>query len=69
MAFVTQFAATEGQTSYSNNVLIGARIKVFREGVYQYTQSGVNYIIRVGATILFVPALVADERIRIQTIE
>lgn len=69
MTFVTQFAATEGQTAYNNNAIIGERVKVLREGLYQYTQLGANYVIRVGGTILFVPALSAGERIRIQTID
>ncbi len=69
MAFLTEFQATEGQTSYVNNILSGKRVKVWREGVYQYTQLGVNYIFRAGNTILFVPALALNERVRIQTID
>lgn len=68
MAFVVNFTATAGQTSYVNNLLIGKKVKVLREGLYQYTQLGNNYIIKAGNTILFVPALFLNERIRIQTI-
>lgn len=69
MGFIVEFIATPGQTAYSNNILIGKPVKVFREGFYQYTQLGANYIYRAGNTILFVPALSAAERIRIQTID
>jgi hypothetical protein len=57
-----------GETNYFNSVLAGEKIKVFREGLYQY-RIGVNRIIPTGTgTILFIPAFSPGERIRIQTI-
>jgi hypothetical protein len=51
-----------------NAVLAGERVKVFREGLYQYKIGG-NRIIPAGTgTILFIPAFYDGERIRIQTI-
>lgn len=69
MAFVVEFTASANQTSYINNAINGKKIKVLREGLYQYTQLGSNYIIKAGNTILFVPALALNERIRVQTID
>lgn len=57
-----------GDTNYFNAVLAGEKVKVFREGLYQYRIGG-NRIISTGTgTILFIPAFGPNERIRIQTL-
>jgi hypothetical protein len=59
---------SDGDTNYFNAVLAGERVKIFREGLYQYKIGG-NRIIPTGTgTILFIPAFYSGERIRIQTI-
>jgi hypothetical protein len=61
-------APADGATNYYNPGLAGKKIKVFREGLYQY-KSGVNRIIPTASgTIIFIPAQWVGERIRIQTI-
>lgn len=72
MAIVIQFtvgnpgAPADGAANYYNPGLSGKKLKVFREGVYQY-KSGQNFIIIPGpGSILFFPAFQAGERIRIQ---
>jgi hypothetical protein len=58
----------DGATSYYNPILAGKKLKVFREGQYQY-RIGQNFIIAPGTgSILFSPALWMGERIRIQTV-
>lgn len=57
-----------GNTNFFSPVLAGEKVKVFREGLYQY-RTGVNFIIPTGTgTIVFIPAFYSGERIRIQTI-
>jgi hypothetical protein len=61
-------APADGTASYYNPILSGKKIKVFREGLYQY-KSGINFIIAPGSgSILFFPVFYFGERIRIQTI-
>lgn len=74
MAFTTEFivgqpgAPADGDNIYYNPILAGAKMKIFREGAYQYRQLGTNHVVVPGTgTIFFVPALSSGERIRIQT--
>ena len=75
MAFVIEFiVGTPGNPASGSNIvfhptLAGKKTKVFREGIYQYSQLGSNYVIKPGTgTIFFVPAFDPGERIRIQTV-
>lgn len=74
MALIINFTVGEsgalgdGAQMYYSPSLSGKKLKVFREGIYQY-RSGVNYIIVPGnGSIFFVPALYLGERIRIQIV-
>lgn len=61
-------APADGATNYYNPGLAGKKVKVFREGLYQY-RTGINMVIVTGSgTIIFIPAQWSGERIRIQTI-
>lgn len=61
-------APAAGSANYYNPVLSGKKVKVFREGLYQY-KTGSNFIIAPGSgAILFFPSFSNGERIRIQTI-
>lgn len=61
-------APAAGSANYYSPILNGKKLKVFREGQYQY-RTGANFIIapRSGA-VLFFPSFYDGERIRIQTI-
>lgn len=74
MAIVISFtvgdagAPADGDTNFYSATIAGKKLKVFREGLYQY-RSGINFIITPGSgTIIFFPKLSTGERIRIQTI-
>lgn len=61
-------APVDGDTNYYSPVISGKKIKVFREGLYQY-RVGANFIITPGSgSIFFYPGLTTGERIRIQTL-
>ncbi len=61
-------APAAGTANYYSPILNGKKIKVFREGLYQY-RTGINFIIAPGSgSVLFFPAFTDGERIRIQTI-
>lgn len=75
MAFVIDFqigqpgSPSDGDVAYFSPLIAGEKVKVFREGLYQYNQKGTNYIINFNTgTIFFVPAFYDQERIRIQTV-
>lgn len=58
-------APQDGQGNYFNPALSGKKIKVFREGMYQY-RTGQNFILVPGTgVIVFFPQMFAGERIRI----
>lgn len=58
-------APTDGQGNYFNPALSGKKLKVFREGVYQY-RMGQNFILVPGTgVIVFFPQMNGGERIRI----
>lgn len=74
MAFTVEFiidqpgAPIAGSNIYFNAALAAKKMKVFREGLYQYAGLGPNYIIKPGTgTVFFIPAFTPGERIRIQT--
>ena len=61
-------ALSDGAQIYYSASLSGKKLKVFREGLYQY-KVGINNIIVPGnGTIIFIPALNYGERIRIQVL-
>lgn len=75
MAVVVEFIVGDpgypppGSNIYFNGAFAGKKTKVFREGLYQYTQLGSNYVIKPGTgTTFFIPEFGAGERIRIQTV-
>jgi len=57
-----EFAATYGQTTYTNSLLLGRHIRVWREGFLQTSTQAVLS----GSTITFSPALAANETIYIE---
>lgn len=75
MATVIQFTVGDGTTGVTSNsftapILAGKKIKVFREGLYQYNTKGPNYIINTNSgPVFFFPAFYEGERIRIQTVD
>lgn len=74
MALIINFTVGEsgalgdGAQYYYSASLSGKKLKVFREGLYQY-RIGLNYVIVPGnGSIFFIPALYSGERIRIQIV-